>query len=636
MAERKERKTLSRRRYCRVIYTKVKERVVDFSAPILLPKIHLFTSYHSDGNACYCNATKKPGHYRITFGGEMIASALGLPGSLDLAGAKARFDDTNKLFRAIYYHEVGHLKYTAMHCTLITEYKEEKYRGAIHKLHNILEDIVIERYCMSVKFPYTKKYFAFLESILFSDDAGKHYEDNDDMISFFQFLLLKLRMKKKFIGSNKFASEHPEYLDYVKMVLTEPNGTKRIEKTIVFFEWLLAQGLKGPEEIEKPKDSPDFKSGSDTSDSVPMGGSSRASSDVDEVASGASKTSDAKKADELEDTEEGGDKDDGDDGDDKSEDDSSEDEDSGSDVDPDADPSLLEDEVEESCVEALRSGDYGHEFYNIKEYFKVTAETRRMIDNMMEKTSGISNAVATKIKSFKIRTRPRYIEGYSSGKLHVPSVISGKPVNIFQRKESKGMQTDLSVYLLLDNSGSMGEVKSRVTTEAAIALATACAKCNIPIAVSMFTADFDGIGATCYTYRMKTFNDKFDIAKYFLGTSDYKILNTYEYDKTFRCFAGNTDEINLFHVYQEYKKEPYKDKVLIIISDGQTCGSTDSLRKLAKEIEDEIFVIGIGACSSAPADIYARSKIFANTSELEGLADFMSEMLFNLSKGKKN
>lgn len=624
-----EKKTLSRKRFCRVIYTKFKERVVDVNAPILLPKCSLFTSYHSEGTACYCNATRKSGHYRITFGGAMIADALGLPGSLDMIKARAKFDDTNKMFRAIYYHEIGHLRYTAMHCTLITEYKEEKYRGAIHMLHNILEDIVIERYCMSVRFAYTRKYFEFLESLLFSDDKAKVYKDNEDMMSFFNFLLLKLRMKKKFIGANKFASEHPEYLDYVKMVLTESDGVKRIEKTITFFEWLLAQGLKGPEDIEKPKDSPDFKEGEDTSEKTPGSGTSRAGSDVDEISKSSAKTSDAKKVDELDDKEEGGEEDD------KKEDEDSDKEDSGSDVDPDEDPSLLEDEVEESCVEALRSGDYGHEFYNIKDYFKVTAETRIMIDEMMEKTSAISNAVATKIKSFKIRTRPRYIEGYSSGKLHVPSVISGKPVNIFQRKEAKGMQTDLAIYLLLDNSGSMGSTKSRVTTEAAIALATACAKCNIPIAVSMFTADFDGIGATCYTYRMKTFRDKFENSKYFLGTSDSKILDTYQYDSTFRTFAGNTDEINLFHVYQEYKKEPYKDKVLIIISDGATCGSTDSLRSLAKEIEDEIFVIGIGACSSAPASIYARSKIFASTSELSGLAEFMSEMLFNLSKGKK-
>lgn len=624
-----EKKTMTRKRFCRVIYTKFKERVVDINAPILLPKCTLFTSYHSDGTACYCNATRKKDSYRITFGGAMISEALDLPGNLDIIKAKAKFDDTNKLFRAVYYHEVGHLKYTAMHCTLILEYKEEKYRGAIHMLHNILEDIVIERYCMSVRYAYTRKYFEFLESLLFSEDKAKGYEDREDMMSFFNFLLLKLRMKKKFIGSNKFASEHPEYLDYVKMVLTEPNGVKRIEKTITFFEWLLAQGLKGPEDIEKPKDSPDFKEGEDISDKTPSGGTSKAGTDVDDITKSSSKTSDAKTADELDDKEEGGEEDG------KKEDEDSDDEGSGSDVDPDEDPSLLEDEVEESCIEALRSGDYGHEFYNIKEYFKITDKTRIKVDEMMEKTSAITNAVATKIKSFKIRTRPRYIEGYSSGKLHVPSVISGKPVNIFQRKEAKGIQTDLAIYLLLDNSGSMTGTKSRVTTEAAIALATACAKCNIPIAVSMFTADYDGLGATCYTYRIKSFKDKFDNSKYFLGVSDSEIVSTYNFDRAFITFAGNTDEINLFHVYQEYKKESYKDKVLIVISDGVTCGSTDSLRRLAKEIEDEIFVIGIGACSSAPASIYARSKIFASTSELSGLADFMSEMLFNLSKGKK-
>lgn len=622
MSKTPKKKSMSRRRFCRIIYTKFKERVVDVTAPMLLPKNNLFTSYHNDGNACYCNATSKSGNYRITFGGEMIASSLGLPGSLDLDKAKSKYDDTNKFFRAVYYHEIGHLRYTAMSCTLITEYKEERYRGAIHKLHNILEDIVIERYCMSVKFPYTKKYFEFLESVLFNEDSAKDYEDKDDILSFYNFLLLKLRMKKKFIGSNKFASEHPEYLDYVKLVLTEPNGTKRIEKTIVFFEWLLAQGLEIPY-IEKPKDSPDFKSSSKSSSSLPTESSSPGK-DVDEIFE-APKTSDAKKVDELEDK------------DDEESEDITEDseEDSGSEVDPDEDPALLESDIEESFIEALDSGDYGHEFYNVKDYFKVTDSTKKALEELMEKTSGISNAVSVKIKSFKMRTRPIYREGYSSGKLHIPSVISGKPINIFQRKESRGMQTDLSIYLLLDNSGSMGTTKSRVATEASIALVTACAKSGIPVAVSMFTADFDAVGATCYTYRLKRFKDSFDTSKYYLGVSDCEILGTYDYDKTFRCFAGNTDEINLFHVYQEYKKEPYKNKVLIVISDGITCGSTESLRNLAKEIEDEMFVIGIGACSRAPENIYERSKIFANTSELTKLPDFMSEMLLYLSKGKK-
>jgi hypothetical protein len=626
-------KTLSRKKYLRVIYTKFKQHVIDVTSPILLPRTKIYTSFIHEGVACYCSVHPKYGTYRITFGGAMIGNTLKLPATFDIAGARKKFDITNRVYRAVYYHEIGHLKFTAMHCTLILDYKERKYIPAIHKLFNILEDIVIERYCMSVKYPYTKKYFKLLEDLLFDDDAMKKYEDKGDYLSFLNFLLLKLRKKKDFLGANKFALDHPEYLEYVKMVLTEPDGSKRIEKTIVFFEWLIAQGLTIPELPDSPTEKIPFSPGKDKSEHM-AGEAGTVEKDTSSMEIDGKGTSSAKKKEELSEEAEEASAFGSEDGEDKAEED--EDEDGEDVIDTDSDPVVPEDELEESCIEALGAEDYGHEFYNVKDYFEPTDATREELDKLFEQTSTLATQVSTKIKTFKVRTRPRYIEGYPSGKLHVPSVINGKPINIFQRKESKGLETDLAVYLLIDNSGSMGSSKSRVATLASIALAQACAKTNIPCAISMFTANFDGVGATCYTYRLKDFKDSFEKFKYYLGASDYSILSTYKYDSSnFITFKGNTDEINLFHVHQEFKRTSYKDKVLIIISDGATCGSTENLRNLAKEVEKDMFVIGIGAISKAPEYIYKYSKIFNTFDELSGLADFIGDMLFKLSKGSK-
>lgn len=622
--------TLSDKKFLRVIYTQFKSKVIDINSILLLPGIKLFTTYEHSENACYCASTRFDNSFRITFGGYMLSRSLALPERMTMAHAKAMYADANRLYRGVYYHEIGHLKYTDMTCMLIPEYKDKAYVGVLHRLFNTLEDIVIERYCMSLRYPYVKKYFNYVQSLLFNEKTAEKYRDTDDDFAFLNYLLLKLRMGKAFTGTNKFADANPEYLDYTKSVLSEPNGTKRIEKSIIFFEWLISKGLKINIK-DVPKEAVRFSKGKKSSEDTPKDGASSASSDCDEkLGKGEAKIKgkSAPKGGEgsgsvtpSEESEE------------SLEDDNLEDELEGN---SELDPELSDDDVEASLNDALGSGDYGHEFYTLKNYITPSDDTIRLLDEAYEEVSSMSTEVANQIKTFKSRNKPRYEPGYSTGKLHVPSAISGTPVNIFKRLNKRDLQPDLAIYLLIDNSGSMYGTRAEIATKASLALSLACSKSNIPFAVSCFTSNYDSAGATCYTYRIKTFKDIFQNVKYMLGVTSYRINSSYVGSgKDIRFFAGNIDEINLYHIGEEYKSEPYKDKVLIIISDGETCGNKDNLKELASKLEKDFYIVGIGATTNAPASIYSHSKIFKSLTDLEGLPDYLGEVLLDLSKCNK-
>ena len=97
-------------------------------------------------------------------------------------------------------------------------------------------------------------------------------------------------------------------------------------------------------------------------------------------------------------------------------------------------------------------------------------------------------------------------------------------------------------------------------------------------------------------------------------------------------FCSNEDESNIYHVWQNLLKNPHDKKVLIVISDGETCGSTSGLRKLISQIEESgISVIGLGIQSTAVANAYSRYKLFDTVDSLNALPDFLVDTLFEIA-----
>ena len=135
---------------------------------------------------------------------------------------------------------------------------------------------------------------------------------------------------------------------------------------------------------------------------------------------------------------------------------------------------------------------------------------------------------------------------------------------------------------------------------------------------------------------MKRFEDSFDDAKDFLGITDYDVYDHYIDDDNLKHlqFCGNEDEVNLYYLWKEFQRNKHKDKLIIVISDGETCGNSETLRKLVKEIEaGGISILGLGIQSRAVSNLYTHYKLFDTKESLDSLPEFLTSTLFRFAKG---
>jgi cobalamin biosynthesis protein CobT len=93
-------------------------------------------------------------------------------------------------------------------------------------------------------------------------------------------------------------------------------------------------------------------------------------------------------------------------------------------------------------------------------------------------------------------------------------------------------------------------------------------------------------------------------------------------------FSGNIDEVNLRYVRDILNKQPQKDKMCIVISDGATCGDWKILRQVAKNMEDSgILMLGVGIFDKNVETIYDNHIVLKETKDLEQLASFLNKYL---------
>ena len=72
---------------------------------------------------------------------------------------------------------------------------------------------------------------------------------------------------------------------------------------------------------------------------------------------------------------------------------------------------------------------------------------------------------------------------------------------------------------------------------------------------------------------------------------------------------------------------------MFVISDGETCGSSDDLRKLIQSVKESgIKIIGLGIQSRAVASLYPEHKLFDTEESLECLPDYLLETLNSMIK----
>ena len=205
-----------------------------------------------------------------------------------------------------------------------------------------------------------------------------------------------------------------------------------------------------------------------------------------------------------------------------------------------------------------------------------------------------------------------------SGKLDSSTFYKKGNYKIFKKRNAPALVADLVIAFAVDLSGSTKGEKARLAGIALIALCEALNRLHIPFSVDAFTE-----ANAAVTISLKDYNESYDSVK----------TNMTLFTEQFRCrelstWCGNIDEINLQYISQNLMDRPEKDKVLIVISDGATCGSWKDLKQTAENIENRgVTVLGIGLFDDNVKDIYKNHVILKTRKDLEGLGSFLNKYL---------
>lgn len=205
-----------------------------------------------------------------------------------------------------------------------------------------------------------------------------------------------------------------------------------------------------------------------------------------------------------------------------------------------------------------------------------------------------------------------------SGTFDVKTAYKKDNYKFFKKKNAPNPVADLVFEILVDNSGSMSGTKAKLAGRALIIFCEALDRLHIPFSVDAFTE-----GNTAITISLKDYDETYS------RTKTNMTLFTEQFDCRKLCtWSGNIDEINLHYVSNEIALRKEKDKVIIVISDGATCGSWRDLKQLADNIEGRgITVLGVGIFDENVQRIYKNNTVLKTTEDLEGLGAFLNKYL---------
>ena len=646
-----------------VLYSSdIREKLKTLIALISDPSQIINLSFETDASGTWISVDgKRKDKLRIHLGGQDVKKMSGMPNSFVskasmLGIMKTLTKHVYLTFWGLTCHELGHAKYTDMKSTEISLYPEAKYRGFMHKTFNILEDIVIE-YSMEMFFkkehPYDtnpRVYFNFIVKSTF-EPQGNEYEDDKTQNGFLNYLLLTLRIGEKKIKNRCeiFDKYRDGLLPLIKDVLREPDGTQRIHKTVILCEWIIKNITEFSWEMPEPKESEKI---SGRTAGTPIGGSPSSapvSGKKGPSAFAPSETpgTDKEGADAGEEEEEGEEEDEKEPEKDeveteeekgKEEEDEEDEEEEHSDA--SVDSSLSDDVYDTVFNDVIRDGD-DHEWVIAKdEYEIIDSALLDEIDKILERQADLARSVSDYFTLFQGRVKPRMTEGMTSGRLSPRRAIrdeieNSHSLHLFKRPLPRGKSVDAAFYLLIDQSGSMDTQKAKTATEASLTLAQACDWSNIPFEAACFTKTRDSYDGISITIVEKSFEDSFEESKPYFGLNSKSLIGYLRSQKKIPTFCGNSEEVNIYYIWQKLKKVKHKTKILFVLCDGGTTGSRANLREVVSRMEEEdgIIVIGIGVLSSDVVGIYNHVKVFSTQKELdEGLAAFLVETLDSLTR----
>lgn len=272
------------------------------------------------------------------------------------------------------------------------------------------------------------------------------------------------------------------------------------------------------------------------------------------------------------------------------------------------------------------AGNIPHVFMRMKDY-KNTSKYLDAYNRIVSANSKTIRKITAVIRKMLAQNNTGVSRYKMTGQFDPSTVTKMNNYKFFSRKNAPSMVADTVFLIMVDCSGSMHNKKARIAGEALIQFCEVLNNLHIPFAVRAFTQsnsaitiglkEFDESYRNCKT-NMTLFTEQFNIDK--LGT-----------------WCCNLDERSLKYCSDELDRQPHKDKIIIVISDGATCGSIKTLRQQVDKISSRgTTVLGIGICDDNVTQAYKNHIVLKNLEDLDKLAPFLNNYLVKniMKKGK--
>lgn len=272
------------------------------------------------------------------------------------------------------------------------------------------------------------------------------------------------------------------------------------------------------------------------------------------------------------------------------------------------------------------AGNIPHVFMRLKDY-KNTSKYLDAYNRIVSASSKTIRKITAVIRKMIAQNNTGVSRYKMTGKFDITTAVKLNNYKLFYRQNAASIIADAVFLFMVDCSGSMHNMKARIAGEALIQFCEVLNSLHIPFAVRAFTQSNSAI-----TIGLKEFDEPYRKCK----TNMTLFTEQFNVDKlgTWCC---NLDERSLKYCSDELDKQPQKDKILIVISDGATCGSIKVLREQVNKISSRgTTVLGIGICDDNVTQAYKNHIVLKNIEDLDKLAPFLNNYLVKniMKRGK--
>ena len=522
---------------------------------------------------------------------------------------RAQVDESIKLIKALLAHEGSHIRYTpfAEFFDILEKISNSSVRDFLKNGFNIIEDSIIEdRIMFQIK--DTEEPIMYLRQHLFDNKLElpakmKEQIDNDPTSpeTFLNYLLLK-RRSHHILPAYDMYDKHQSFIDDgLKLLDYTLDKELRARRAIAFlYEILKMLSGKEPDlnEVENPAE---FKPGKGIDGSGPEIPGSFDSSKV--MRDESEKDSDHKH--EYSFRHKGG-------------------------TNSDSIPEDIEWNVPETsemvkdCLSNPSLGNsycYPHQWIDTKGKVSLRKydETYNETLKYLHKHSIISKIINSfRTMESKCLVRLRHYQ--TSGKLDMQTVHQPYNCKPFYSKSNPYVKEDTVIANVLDGSGSMcARDKQYLAGTSIIACSEAANLMNLPFAIYSFTEE----RSTCFTLTFKDYNTPYNEVKNMLALyKDGDRISGVPY------WNGNIDEVNIGAIVSKLLERPEKNKILIVYSDGETCGDETTLKKLIKSYESQgVYTFGVGVRDDAVSRIYEHHIILETHEDLKKVPEEINKFI---------